>query len=305
VLNRPRPAGVLAHAGDLTGVHDLMGAWNPDPVLLAGLVTVAVLAARGHRRAPGHRARLAAFGGGLVALVTALASPLDALAAELASAHMVQHLLLVQVAAPLLAWSAPGAAVMRGLPAGLRRQVVRGAWRIGLGPRRWHRLRSPIGWLLAHVAALWLWHAGWLYDAAVANHALHLAEHASFLATACLLWSAVLGAHRNRASPGTGILAVFLLSLQGVVLSALLTFAREPWYESYRATTATWGLDPLADQQLAGAIMWIPGGVLNAAVGVGLAVRWLHRLDAPAPGAGRPEVAPRAEDRPNWAGGGG
>ncbi len=299
------PPGVLAHAGDLTGVHDLVWAWNADPVLLTGLVTVAALVARGNRRgSSGHQARLVAFGGALVALVAALASPLDALAGELASAHMVQHLLLVQVAAPLLAWSISWGAVVRGLPAGLRRGVVRGAWRMGLGPRRLRRLRSPISWLLAHVAAMWLWHAGWLYDAAVANHTLHVVEHASFLATACLLWSAVLGADRHRVSPGAGILALFLLSLQGVVLSALLTFAREPWYESYRATTATWGLDPLADQQLAGVIMWIPGGLINAAVGVGLAVQWLRRLDTPAAGAVRSGATPRGEERTSWAGGG-
>lgn len=296
---------MLAHGSDLTGVHDLVWAWNADPVLLAGVVIVAVLVARGHRPGPGHRARMAGFGVGLAALVAALVSPLDAMAGELASAHMVQHLLLVQAAAPLLAWSSPWAAVMRGLPGGPRRRLVRGAWRIGLGPRRLLRFRSPVGWLLAHVAAMWLWHAGWLYDAAVANDTLHRVEHASFLATSCLLWSAVLGADRHRVSAGTGILAVFLLSLQGVVLSALLTFARQPWYESYRASTATWGLDPLADQQLAGVIMWIPGGVLNAAIGVGLTVRWLIRLDAHASEAGRPGATSRAEERPSWAGGGG
>ncbi len=255
-----------------------------------------VLVARGHRRSPGHRIRLAAFAGGLVALVTALVSPLDALAGELASAHMAQHLLLVQVAAPLLAWSAPSASAVRGLPAGLRRGLVRATWRLGLGPRRLQRLRLPVGWLLAHVAALWLWHAGRLYDAAVANHTLHLAEHASFLLTAYLLWSAVLGSARHRVSPGAGILAVFLLTLQGVVLSVLLTFAREPWYESFRDTTATWGLDPLADQRLAGVIMWIPGGVINAAVGVGLAVHWLRRLDAMEAGGDTP--SPVSSARP-------
>ncbi|MEZ5406529.1 MAG: cytochrome c oxidase assembly protein [Acidimicrobiales bacterium] len=297
MLSRPGPAGVLAHAGDVTGFHDLVWAWSADPLLLGGLVVFTVLVARGQRPTPGHRPRLLAFAGGLTALAAALLSPLDALAGQLASAHMVQHLLLVQVAAPLLALSSPWGAVVRGLPAGLRRTLVRGTWRFGFGPRRLQRLRSPVGWLLAYVATLWLWHARWLYDAAVTNHALHVLEHASFLVTACLLWSAVLGAVRHRVSPGAGILAVFLLSLQGVVLAALLTFAREPWYRSYRDTTATWGLDPLADQQLAGAVMWIPGGVVNTAIGVGLAVQWLRQLEAPAPAEPRRSAAPVARGR--------
>jgi putative membrane protein len=121
---------ILAHPGQPPAPHDLWGAWNLDPVLLGGLLLAAWAFWRGQTsgpRRPVDSWRARCFSGALVALGLALLSPLDALSGSLASAHMVQHLLLLLVAAPLLALSAPSSAILRGSPLVLRRGS--GRWR--------------------------------------------------------------------------------------------------------------------------------------------------------------------------------
>ncbi len=216
----------------------------------------------------------------MVGVGVALLSPLDALSVALASAHMVQHVLLLLVAAPLFALSAPVATLLRGAPAVVRQGSV--AWRRRLRLTRANTgpLRHPVAVWLLHVGTLWFWHAAVPYEAAVEHHLLHVVEHASFLVTGVLFWHVVVAARAlDRASHGLGVLLVFAMAMQSVFLSALLTFAREPWYSVYTATTAPWGLDPLADQQLAGVIMWVPAGLVYVAAGLGLLVAWIRATE--------------------------
>jgi putative membrane protein len=278
---------VLAHAGP----------WNLDPLLLTGIALAAVLYGRGRRS--GHGWRAVAFAGALAALVGALASPLDALAADLASAHMVQHVLLVLAAAPLLALSAPTGALLRGGPHVLR-NTVRWSHRVAPWRDRLQPYRHPVALWLAHVATLWFWHASVPYGAALAHEPVHIVEHASFLITGVLFWSVVIGGPRVRRVPeGYAILLVFAMALQSVFLSALLTFARRPWYDAYATTTAAYGLDPLTDQHLAGAIMWVPAGLVYLAAGLGLTVAWLREAERGADDVGpyAPSAPPSAASR--------
>jgi cytochrome c oxidase assembly factor CtaG len=215
----------------------------------------------------------------LVTLAVALLSPLDPLSGSLAAAHMVQHVLLVLVAAPLLAVSAPGARLLRGSPPLVRAALSRVRRRLPVA-RLVRPLRHPTVAWLAHVGALWFWHAARPYDAAVAHQPLHVLEHLTFVGTGVLFWGVVLGGRSaGRVSEGIGLLLVFTMALQSVFLSALITFAPTPWYRSYTGTTAAWGLDRLADQQLAGAIMWIPAGTVYVAVGLALLVFWLRGVE--------------------------
>jgi putative membrane protein len=274
---------LVAHAGRPPLPHDLWRAWNLDAVVIA----VGVLAVWAYRRGRtgGHgraadawRARW--FAGALLALGVALLSPLDAVSGALASAHMVQHLLLVLVAAPLLALAAPGSALLRGSPLGVRRAAGRWRRRLGLTRDRLRPLRHPATLWLLHVATLWFWHAAVPYDAALGNQLVHAAEHASFLVTAWLFWRVVIGARSpERVPDGLGVLLVFGMAMQSVLLSVLLTFARVPWYSGYATTTAPWGLSPLADQQLAGAIMWVPAGAVYTGVGLALLIGWLRAAE--------------------------
>lgn len=267
---------ILAHAGTPPAPHDLWTAWNLDPVIIVALVGALWLHRRGRRSDAVHRNR--AFVAAIAAIALALVSPLDALSGALASAHMVQHVLLVVVAAPLLAYSSPGGAMLRGAPVAARR--VPGGVRRGLRVRA-STLRLPTSpalvWLL-HVVALWVWHSAVAYDAALGSPVLHAAEHLGFLGTGVLLWRVAIGRRTARASYGASILLVFGTAMQSVFLSFLLTFANEAWY-GYGDATAAWGLTPLADQQLAGAIMWIPAGVVYVVIAMALLSAWLRSAD--------------------------
>jgi putative membrane protein len=118
---------------------------------------------------------------------------------------------------------------------------------------------------------LWAWHAPPLYQLAIESPAVHLAEHASFLGTGLLFWWSVLPTSRSsRTRAGIGFLSTFALTLQMGVLGALMTFAPTPWYPIYEDRTLPWGLTALEDQQLAGILMWVLGGMIYALVALGL-----------------------------------
>jgi putative membrane protein len=274
---------ILAHPGQPPAPHDLGSAWSLHPVLVGGLLLAAWAYLRGRSRGPRRpvdRWRAGCFVAALVALGLALLSPLDALSGALASAHMVQHLLLLLVAAPLLVLSAPSSAILRGSPLAVRRASGRWRRRLGLTHGNLRPLRHPAAvWLLA-VGVLWFWHAAAPYDAALDSEPLHVLEHASFLVTAVLFWHVVVGVRGTaRVSNGLGVLLVFTMAMQSVFLSVLLTFARTPWYSGYATTTAPWGLDQLADQQLAGVLMWIPAGGIYLAVALALLVSWIRATE--------------------------
>ena len=274
----------LAHSGQPPAPHDLLGAWNFDPALLLGLLAAAWIYRRG--QSYGRRGRDAktwrwkCFVGALVTIGVALVTPLDALSRALASAHMVQHVLLLLVAAPLLALGAPAGALLRGSPLAIRRAAGRWRRRLSLTHDRLHALSHPATVWLLHVATLWFWHAAVPYGAALESEPLHILEHASFLITGVLFWWVVVGARDpRRASSGFSVLLVFGMAMQSVFLSVLLTFARTPWYSGYAMTTRPWGLEPLSDQQLAGVIMWIPAGAIYVGAGLALLVAWLRAAE--------------------------
>ncbi len=277
------PRAVLAHAGEPPAPHDLLDAWNWNPLLWLGLLLMtwgylrgvqAQRQLRGNSGAP--RWRTVAFFQGLAALFIALISPVDALSDALASAHMMQHMLLVIVAAPLLAISVPVSTLLLGLPVSVRYALGR-TWRhMDIARVGWRWLSVPaVVWLL-HAGLLWLWHASAFYEAALRDEFLHVLEHASFFSTALLFWRMVLHvpAHKGLGQ-GFGIFCVFTMVLITGLLGALMTFARTPWYAAYFDTTRAWGLTPLEDQQLAGVIMWVPMGLVYTAVALALFVKWL------------------------------
>ena len=131
-------------------------------------------------------------------------------------------------------------------------------------------------WLL-HTGTLWFWHAALPYETALNNEIVHVTEHVSFLVTALLFWHIVIGVRATEWVPqGLGAMLVFAMALQSGFLSLLLTFARTPWY----STTRAWGLEPLADQQLAGVIMWIPAGFVYLGGALALFVSWIRSSDS-------------------------
>lgn len=225
-----------------------------------------------------RRWQAACFASGLLAVLFALGSPLDEQATQLFATHMVQHLLLILAAGPLLILGLPVAAFAWAAPE---------SWRPLLRTLRYVRpFGQPVAAFTLHSLALWLWHVPRFYDAALANPALHVLEHVSFLGTAVLLWWSLL--RSGRAGYGMAVLFVSAMALQSTVLGALLTFASGVWYTGHLTTTAAWGVNPADDQQLAGLIMWIPGGSIYLASALALFVAWLRQSGRRGPAAHSP-----------------
>ena len=266
---------------------ELASAWTVDPVLVAALGVAGVLYGRGTARlgerigGPARpKGRSLAFYAGLVILAAALLSPLDALASTLFAGHMVQHLLLMVVAAPLLVYARPTAALVAGLPSG-GRDAVRRASAAGLRGAARTLTRPVVVWGLGTVV-LWSWHMPSLYEAALSHDALHAVEHASFFGVAVLFWSVVLGsgARRGVARPVAGLL-VLASGVQSTALGAVLLFASSPLYPVHGPGAAAWGTSALEDQQLAGALMWGPPGLVYLVVMGWLLVRWFAEMEEP------------------------
>jgi putative membrane protein len=205
---------------------------------------------------------------GLLTVAAALLSPLDGAAGTSLTAHMVQHVLLLCVAPPLLVLGAPVPALLWSLP-DRGRTAGRRVW------RRVVRSRRGAGWLWWMAAALgvqtvamWAWHAPLLYDAAVRHEAVHVAEHLTYVGAGCLFWWTVTaGPHRRH---GAAALGVIIGALPGTALGAALTFASRPWYPPYPS---------LSDQQMAGVVMWAFAGTAYIVAAGVLIGAWMVSLD--------------------------
>jgi putative membrane protein len=203
-------------------------------------------------------------------------SPTAGLADELLWVHMIQHLLLTVVAAPLLALGAPQSTFRRAVGPTARHALSRTVRRVSLRRRAWAPPTIVIA-AAAHAATLWIWHAPALYDLAATNAAVHLLEHACFLGTAVWFWMAVIATtRRGRRQHALATLSLGALIAQGGVLGALLTFPPQSIYDAY---TGARGFSALEDQQLAGAIMWVPPGFVYAIVGIALFIRWIDLVE--------------------------
>jgi putative membrane protein len=215
-----------------------------------------------------------AFACGWLALVAAVLPPLDALAVQLFSMHMIQHELMMLVGAPLVMLGRPISTCLWAFPAG-RRRTAGSLLRASSANATWHLLTAPaVAWAL-HGIVLWVWHIPARYDAAVQSEAIHASQHAMFVGTSALFWWGLLYGRYGRAGYGAAVFYVFTTVLHTGLLGAVLTFAGVPLYSSYLASSAARGVDPLGDQRLAGLIMWVPAGVLLTLLGIGLFAAWI------------------------------
>ncbi len=278
---------IRAHDGAPLAPHDLWRAWNFEPLTLLSLALMAVVYTRGvamlWQRAGRGRGvtgrRVAAFVAGWLTLAVALVSPLDALSGVLFSAHMVQHLLLMVVAPPLLVYGMPPFVAAWAVPRSRRRPLA-GWWHGQVWLREnWRWISAPAAVWALHGASLWLWHTPRLYEFALRNEPVHFLEHVCFFGTALLFWwTLIRRSGRSRLSYGAAVLFVFTTMLHSGLLGALITFAPLHLYPHY-STTSAWGLTYLQDQQLAGIIMWFPVGVIYLAVVLTLVGVWFQSAD--------------------------
>ncbi|GGO26508.1 cytochrome c oxidase assembly protein [Deinococcus humi] len=265
----------LAHGGAEHGGGAVL--WLPlDLALFGGLYALGLWrlwgrAGLGHGVSVGHAA---SFAIGLAVLTVALMA-LDPLADASFAWHMLQHLMLIMVSAPLLVLGSPLFVLGWAFPLVWRRAVAHG-WNARGGLRAAGlALTHPVTVWIVATAVFWLWHVPRLYEAAVADERLHALEHFCFLATSAAFWWAVLQPQgRRRLGRGASVVYLFVTALQGSLLGALITFARTPLYPQYAAGALARGHDPLTDQQLAGLIMWVPSGVVYVTLAAVFFVQW-------------------------------
>ena len=256
------PAGpAFAHAG-----HDhpptLATAFSPSPWLLVPLVAWVVLYAIGLSRlwaragsgAGVGRAGLASAATGVVVLLLSTTWPLDAYGEWSLAAHIAQHMLLIAFVPPLLLAGQPLAVAAHALPAGLSRCLHR-----ALGAAGSHAVQSLTGASVAHAVVLWAWHLPVATTAALESDPLHWTMHGTFLLSGLWLWAAMWKRIRDpHVGAGAGVVAMVAVMMQMGFLGALLTFSARPLYPVYAVRAPQLGLDVMADQQLAGVLMWVP-----------------------------------------------
>lgn len=217
--------------------------------------------------------RVVGFGAGVLVVLAAQQGAVHELAESSFAGHMAQHMLLLLVAGPLLATGAASLPLSLAAPPPLRRHLARRRAAPTL-----RGLRRPVAYALlaggVQTASLWYWHLPGPYVAGVDHPVAHAVEHLCFMTTAWLFWTPVLGAPRHRPPEPVVVLLLVGALLPASALGAVLTFAPEPVYPD-----RVLGADPLADQQLAGLVMWVPMDAVLLVVALTVFLRWLVRLD--------------------------
>ncbi|HEV8305757.1 MAG TPA: cytochrome c oxidase assembly protein [Gemmatimonadales bacterium] len=240
--------------------------WDLHPSVVIGLVLLGGLYAYlgGFRTARRH---VASFLGALLVLFGALNGPLHNLSdTYLFSAHMAQHLVLTLLFPPLLLY---------GTPAWVVRPILKPGWVTAAA----RALTRPVPAAALFTAPIVLWHIPRFYEAALRHHNLHILQHLVFLATAVLMWWPILSPVPELPRlpyPGQ-MLYLFLLGIPMSVTGALITLSDGVLYPFYAAAPRVWDLSPVADQQIGGLLMWVPGGLVLWGAMTVVWFRWAAR----------------------------
>jgi putative membrane protein len=241
--------------------------WSFEPSVLLGVLLLGLLYVKGWRRAradgerhPPGVGRLALFFGGLFTILVALVSPVDGLGSQLMLMHMVQHILLLDIA-PIL--------MILGLTKVLLRPVTR---RLQVIERRAGFFAHPAFAVIAYAGFMWLWHIPGMYDLALGNAWIHAVEHTCFGLAGGLYWWHLLSPIRSRMRLGGlgPILYMVVTKVLVGILGIVLAFAPNDIYPFYAHHPHYWGLTPREDQNIAGLLM-----ALEQSIVMGIALVWL------------------------------
>ena len=284
------------------GAASLLLGWTIEPVPALGILA-AILWWRWavgrvnatHPANPVPRRRTVAFVGGMAAIAVALMSGIDRYDTTLFSVHMVQHILLTLVAAPLIALSAPITLTLRLASSGTRRR-----WILPFLHSRVMRVLSfpVVAWVL-FAAVMWGTHFSPLFDAALEDPVVHDLEHGLYLITALLFWwpAVALDPAPWRMTHPIRALYTFLQMTQNTFLSVVLLNAQTVLYPHYATLVRTWGPSPLVDQQISAGIMWIAGDLIFLTAIMAIIVGWSRAEGRDAARADRQAAVELAEIR--------
>jgi len=270
---------LILSAGCFSGAS--IGGWTVDPAIIAPLAGGLLLYALGLMRlwrsaGVGRGSSLlqsVLFLAGWVCMAAALVTPLHDISRRFFAGHMIEHELVMTVAAPLLVLARPLPVLLWAFPRAWRARVASGTGTVAylLG---WDVLSRPLIATVAHGVAIWAWHIPVAFDAALTNEPLHWLQHLSFFVTAMFFWWSLL-AERQRA--GVAIAELFVTGMHTGALGVLLALARQPMFPAQAALAHAYGADPLLDQQLAGLIMWVPAGSIYVGAALAIALTWIAR----------------------------
>ncbi len=299
------PAPVLAHGGyvpDPPTLGTIVFGWSFDPLIWLPAIAALVLwrmgvsaANRAHPEHPIRRRRTAYWVAGVLLVVFALDSGFALYDTTLFSMHMIQHLLLTMVAPPLLLLAGPITLVLQASSPETRKR-----WILPFLHARVVRAISfpVVAWVL-FAAVMWGSHFSPLFDASLENDWAHRLEHALFLGSALLFWWPAVGPDPSpwKLRPPARVLYVGLQMPQNTFLAVAIFMASAPLYHHYATSPRTWGSTPLADQQLAGGIMWVGGNLVFMVVLMLFVWLWMQDDERRAVGEDRRLEAQRAAIR--------
>ncbi|AEH90865.1 cytochrome c oxidase assembly protein [Mesorhizobium opportunistum] len=218
--------------------------------------------------------QMSCFVAGWAALGLALVSPLHGLGERLFSAHMIEHEVLMIVAAPALVLSRPFGAMLWAFPPSTRRHLAGGAHWAFLR-MTWRSLSEPASATVLHGLAIWLWHMPVLFNVALASEPVHWLQHFSFLTSALLFWWALLNGRARRKGHGASVFYLFFTSMHCGLLGAILALSKNQIFAGNDSAAPQWGLTALEDQQLGGLIMWVGASAFYLAAALILAALWI------------------------------
>ena len=259
--------------------------WTPPLFLTTALILCAIVYTRGWfairktRQALFPVWRLVAFLLGLAVIWLSIASPLDGFADVLLSAHMIEHLLLMSFAPPLLLIGYPVVPLLRGLPRVVRVSVLGPLLRVQALRNLGHFLVKPVvAWLIMNLVFLG-WHVPVAYDFALDHELWHKFEHACFLGASILFWFPVILPWPSRQRYAGWFMLLYLVSadIVNTILSAFLAFCDRPLYSYYLRESNPFHLDPLSDQRGGAVVMWVIGSLVFLLPALYITVSLLQR----------------------------
>jgi cytochrome c oxidase assembly factor CtaG len=292
----------------------LLSSWEWRPEILVVILPLGTLYFLGWRRlrrqSVHHKLangwRLACYLGGLGIIAISLMSPVDRLGGQLFFMHMIQHMLFMMFAAPLLWFAEPFPVILWALPSRLRHAVGGlftrdSAFRRGLA----HATSPGVTWLI-FISIYLGWHDPTAYNAALYHDWVHDIQHITFFGAAMLYWWPIIGAapHIHSHFPGWAKLPYLIGTVPpNMFVGVSIAFASEVRYTYYESVPRFWGFTVMQDQQISGAIMWIPGSMMFIMAAL-IVLAGLFRKEKALPGPVSPDwdaddamIAPGLEDR--------